>query len=67
VLRDVCLSQRERHENWLDLWRKLTQGGLRPPALVVSDGAPGLIRGIEELWLDRPSTPASQGDPTLRG
>ena len=52
VLLDVCLGQRERHEDWLDLGRNLTRRGLRAPALVVSDGAPGLIRAIEELWPD---------------
>ena len=52
VLLDVCLGQRERHEDWLDLGRGLARRGLRGPDLVVSDGAPGLIRAIEELWPD---------------
>ncbi len=52
VLLDVCLGQRERHEDWLDLGRNLAKRGLGAPALVVSDGAPGLIRAIEELWPD---------------
>ncbi len=52
VLLDVCLGQRERHEDWLELGRHLTKRGLGAPALVVSDGAPGLIRAIEELWPD---------------
>lgn len=50
VLLDVCLGQRERHEDWLDLGRALTRRGLRPPALVVTDGAPGLVRAVDELW-----------------
>lgn len=50
VLLDVCLGQRERHEDWLDLGRALTRRGLRPPLLVVTDGAPGLVRAVEELW-----------------
>jgi transposase-like protein len=49
VLLDVCLGQRERHEDWLDLGRALTRRGLRPPFLVVTDGAPGLVRAVEEL------------------
>ena len=52
VLLDVCLGQRERLEDWLDLGRGLTARGLRSPLLVVSDGAPGLIRAITELWPD---------------
>lgn len=52
VLLDVCLGQRERSEDWLDLGRGLSARGLRSPLLVVSDGAPGLIRAIGELWPD---------------
>jgi putative transposase len=50
VLLAVRLGQRESHMDWLDLGRDLTRRGLRCPWLVVSDGAPGLIRAIEELW-----------------
>jgi transposase-like protein len=50
VLLDVCLGQRERTEDWLDLGRGLIRRGLRSPLLVVSDGAPGLIRAMTELW-----------------
>ena len=52
VLVSVRLGQRERHEDWLDLGRDLTRRGLRSPWLVVSDGAPGLIKAIAELWPD---------------
>ena len=50
VLLDVCLGQRERLDDWLELGRGLTARGLTEPLLVVSDGAPGLIRAIGELW-----------------
>ncbi len=50
VLVAVRLGQRESHEDWLDLGRDLTRRGLRSPGLVVSDGAPGLIKAIEERW-----------------
>src|SRR6266446_2051796 len=50
VLVAVRLGQRESHEDWLDLGRDLTRRGLRSPWLVVSDGAPGLIKAIEEVW-----------------
>ena len=52
VLLDVCLGARERTEDWLDLGRGLIRRGLRSPLLVVSDGAPGLITAITELWPD---------------
>ena len=50
VLVAVRLGQRERHEDWLDLGRDLMRRGLRAPWLVVSDGAPGLIKALHELW-----------------
>ncbi len=50
VLLDVCLGQRERLDDWLELGRGLTGRGLAEPLLVVGDGAPGLVRAIDELW-----------------
>src|SRR3984893_1110918 len=52
VLVGVRLGQRERHEDWLDLGRDLARRGLRAPWLVVTDGAPGLIKAVNELWPD---------------
>lgn len=52
VLLDVTLGQRERVEDWTELGQGLIRRGLRSPLLVVSDGAPGLIRAITELWPD---------------
>src|SRR5712664_3704624 len=48
--RATRFGQRESHEDWLDLGRDLTLRGFPAPWLVVSDGAPGLIKAIEELW-----------------
>src|SRR5438094_4247009 len=50
VLVAVRLGQRESHEDWLDLGSDLTRRALRSPWLVISDGAPGLIKAIEEVW-----------------
>ncbi len=50
VLLAVRLGQRESREDWLDLGRDLTRRGLRSPWLVITDGAPGLIAAIEEVW-----------------
>src|SRR5881275_3235350 len=50
VLLAVRLGQRESREDWLDLGRDLTRRGLRSPWLVVTDGAPGLISAVEEVW-----------------
>ena len=50
MLLAVRLGQRESHLDWLDVGRDLTRRGLRCPWLLVSDGAPGLIKAIDELW-----------------
>jgi putative transposase len=50
VLVSVRLGQRERYEDWLDLGRDLARRGLRAPWLTVSDGAPGLLKALAELW-----------------
>jgi putative transposase len=50
VLVSVCLGMRESHEDWLELGRDLIARGLPAPMLVVSDGAPGLIKAVEQCW-----------------
>jgi putative transposase len=50
VLLAVMLGMRESHEDWLALGRDLIARGLGAPLLVVADGAPGLIRAVEQCW-----------------
>jgi transposase-like protein len=50
VLVALCLGMRESYEDWLDLGRDLHRRGLEQPLLVVTDGAPGLLRAVSELW-----------------
>ena len=52
VLLDVCLGQRERHEDWLELGRGLVRRGMHAPWMTVADGAPGLVKAVDELWPD---------------
>jgi putative transposase len=44
------LGMRESHEDWLALARDLIARGLGAPMLIVADGAPGLIKAIEQCW-----------------
>jgi putative transposase len=46
----VMLGMRESHEDWLALARDLIARGLGAPMLIVADGAPGLIKAIEQCW-----------------
>jgi putative transposase len=50
VLLQVMLGMRESHEDWLELGRDLIGRGLGAPLLVVADGAPGLVKAIEQCW-----------------
>jgi putative transposase len=50
VLLAVMLGMRESHEDWLALGRDLIARGLGAPLMVVADGAPGLIKAIEQCW-----------------
>ena len=42
MLLGLQLGSRESYTDWLDYGRDLVARGLRPPALLVADGAPGL-------------------------
>jgi transposase-like protein len=44
------LGMRESHEDWLCLGRDLIARGLGAPLLVVADGAPGLVKAVEQCW-----------------
>jgi putative transposase len=50
VLLSVMLGMREAHEDWLELGRDLIARGLGAPLLIVADGAPGLIKAVEQCW-----------------
>src|SRR5436190_5102001 len=50
VLLSVMLGMRESHEDWLELARDLIARGLGAPMLIVADGAPGLIKAVEQCW-----------------
>jgi putative transposase len=50
VLLGLQLGSRESYEDWLDFGRDLLARGLRSPALIVADGAPGLWKATRELW-----------------
>ena len=50
VLLGLALGSRESYEAWLSFGRDLIERGLRAPALVVADGAPGLWKAAKQLW-----------------
>ncbi len=50
VLLGLALGSRESYDSWLAFGRDLVERGLRAPALVVADGAPGLWKAARELW-----------------
>ena len=50
VLLHLDLGNKESYHCWQAFFRNMIARGLRAPLLVISDGAPGLIRAIEECF-----------------
>lgn len=50
VLLSLALGSRESHEAWLEFLRDLVGRGLPVPLTITTDGAPGLMRAVEEVW-----------------
>jgi len=50
VLLGLQLGSRESYESWLDFGRDLKARGMRAPALIVADGAPGIWKATRELF-----------------
>jgi putative transposase len=50
VLLGLQLGSRESYESWLDFGRDLKARGMRAPALIIADGAPGIWKATSELW-----------------
>lgn len=52
VMLHLALGSKESYQNWLDFLRDMVKRGLPTPILITTDGAPGLIRAVEELFAD---------------
>jgi transposase-like protein len=50
VMLHLALGSRESYDNCLDFIRNMVRRGLRTPVLVATDGAPGLISAVEQVW-----------------
>ena len=50
VLLHMALGNRESYTAWKDFIRGMIRRGLNTPVLIATDGAPGLIRAVEEAW-----------------
>jgi len=50
VLLHMALGNKESYTNWLDFLRDMVSRGLSAPVLVTTDGSPGLIRAVEEVF-----------------
>ena len=50
VLLHLALGSRKSYLGWRDFLRDLVRQGLNTPVLIVTDGAPGLIKAVEEVW-----------------
>jgi putative transposase len=49
-LRLLALGSKESYPAWCDFLRDMVRRGLNVPVEITTDGAPGLIRAVEEMW-----------------
>ena len=54
TLLGVVLGGRESEASWKGLLEHLEERGLRPPALVIHDGNPGMAKALKAVWKDVP-------------
>jgi len=50
VLLHMTLGNQESLQAWLEMLRDMVRRGLRVPTLITTDGAPGLIAAVEQVW-----------------
>jgi putative transposase len=50
VMLHLALGNKESYENWLEFLRDMVKRGLGVPVLIATDGAPGLIRAVKEVF-----------------
>jgi transposase-like protein len=50
VMLHLALGNKESYPNWLEFLRDMVKRGLHTPLLVTTDGAPGLIRAVVEVF-----------------
>jgi putative transposase len=50
VLLHLALGNKESYDNWLEFLRDLVKRGLQTPVQVTTDGAPGLMRAVAEVF-----------------
>jgi putative transposase len=50
LLVHMAVGNKESYTDWLDFLRDMVRRGLRPPLTTTSDGAPGLVRALDEVF-----------------
>jgi putative transposase len=50
ILLSLALGNKESYRAWLEFLRNMVKRGLRVPTTVTTDGAPGLIKAVEDVF-----------------
>lgn len=50
IMLHLSLGNKENYETWKEFFREMLSRGLRVPMLVISDGAPGLTKAIDDCF-----------------
>lgn len=48
----MAVGNKESYSDWLDFLRDIVRRGLRPPLTTINDGAPGLLRALDEVFAE---------------
>ncbi len=54
VVLHISLGGRESTESWKGVLNDLVERGLKSPQLIITDGNPGLLRAINDIWPEVP-------------
>ncbi len=54
VVLHISLGGRESTESWKGVLNDLSERGLKSPQLIITDGNPGLLRAINDIWPEVP-------------
>lgn len=50
VLLHLALGNKESYADWLEFLRGMVRRGLQPPVSITSDGAPGLLKAVDQVF-----------------
>ena len=63
VLLHIGVGNRESYENWKGFLQEMVARGMREPLLIVTDGNPGVLKAIAEVFPSKPQATLPEAPP----